>query len=275
MAGAAGAGRDSALLAPLRDSPRSTAILCDVDGTLAPIVADPHAAAVPAAARAVLRGLARRYGLVACVTGRRANQARRMVGLDELVYAGNHGLELLRPGQREPEHDPAIEGRAGAAAAFVARLDWRRLEARGLRLEDKGPIQAIHWRGAVDETVAEGVARDLAELVAEEGLVPHFGRRVLEVRPVREVHKGIAVERLVVEAGARCAMFGGDDRTDLDGFSALRALRDAGRLEAAVCVGVDSDEAPPELVGASDLVVTGTGGYLDLLRELDRPSAPG
>ena len=80
------------LLAPLRESPQRTAVLCDVDGTLAPIAARPDEAAVPDAARAVLEALARRYALVGCVSGRRAAEARAMVGLDSLTYIGNHGL---------------------------------------------------------------------------------------------------------------------------------------------------------------------------------------
>jgi trehalose-phosphatase len=256
------------LLEPLRAHPERAAVLCDIDGTLAPIVDDPHAAAVPDAARAVLRELARRYRLVGCVSGRRASAARRMVGLDELAYAGNHGLELLLPGDREPRLDPALGHRGGAAAGFAARLDWPALESAGLLLEDKGPIQAIHWRRAPDPELAEQRVGELAELAAEEGLVTHLGRMVLELRPTAEVHKGIAVSRLIDQAGASGALFGGDDRTDLDGFTALRELTASGGLEVGICVGVDSAEAPPGLRYQADLVVSGTEGFLELLRGL-------
>jgi trehalose 6-phosphate phosphatase len=259
---------DADALEPLRAEPRRSAILCDIDGTLAPIVEDPEAAAVPAEARDLLATLARRYLLVACVSGRRATAARRLVGLDELTYAGNHGLELLYPGDVEPRLDPAIGGRGAAAAGFVARLDWRELESIGLRLEDKGPIQAIHWRGAADVEMAEQRAREVAELAGEEGLIPHFGRMVLELRPTAEVHKGIAVRALIAGAGASRAMFGGDDRTDLDAFTALRALDGAGELELSVCVGVASDETPAGIADQADVVVSGTDGFLELLRGL-------
>jgi trehalose 6-phosphate phosphatase len=261
------AGPDE-ILEPLRSDPRRSALLCDVDGTLAPIVDNPEGATVPAAARALLAQLAERYLLVACITGRRASEARRMVGLDQLTYAGNHGLELLGPGEVEPSLDPALGHRGAAAAGFVSRLDWPALASVGLRPEDKGPIQAIHWRGAADEAAAEQRARSLAELVEREGLVAHFGRKVLEVRPVAEVHKGAAARRLVERAGAARALFGGDDRTDLDAFRALRALASDGELEGAICVGVASLEGPREIQLEADLVVDGTDGFLDLLREL-------
>ena len=257
-----------AIIEPLRAEPSRSAILCDVDGTLAPIVEDPDAAAVPTQTRAVLGELAGRYLLVACITGRRASAARRMVGLDQLTYAGNHGLELLGPGEASPRLDPALGHRGAAAAGFVGRLDWRRLASLGLRLEDKGPIQAIHWRGAPDEAVAEQRAQGIASLASTEGLVPHFGRRVLEVRPVAEVHKGVAARRLVEDSGVDRAMFAGDDQTDRDAFTALRALERDGSLERAVCIAIASAEGPEELQREADAVVSGPTGFRELLRSL-------
>jgi trehalose 6-phosphate phosphatase len=90
--------RIAQLLAPLRAEPQAAAVLCDIDGTLAPIVPDPEDAAVPEETRQVLREIARRYPVVACVTGRQALEGRWIVGVEELVYSGNHGLELLEPG---------------------------------------------------------------------------------------------------------------------------------------------------------------------------------
>ncbi len=261
-------GTAEAILEPLRAEPGRTAILCDIDGTLAPIAADPEAATVPSAARELLRELARRFRLVACVTGRRASFAREMVGVEELTYAGNHGLELLAPGEPTPRLDPALGGRGEAAAGFVGGLDWPPLERLGLRLEDKGPIQAIHWRRAADPGAAQERAEAIAELARGYDLIPHRGRMVLELRPVAEVDKGVATRRLIEDAGARRALFGGDDATDRDAFAALRDLERAGELETSVCVAVASTEGPPEIQREADLVVSGPGGFLDLLRSL-------
>ncbi len=63
-------------------------------------------------------------------------------------------------------------------------------------------------------------------------------------------------------------MFAGDDRTDLDAFAALRALRAEGALSAAACVGIDSTEAPPQLAREADLMVDGPEAFVDLLRGL-------
>jgi trehalose 6-phosphate phosphatase len=263
------------LLAAIRTDPGSSAILCDIDGTLAPIVSDPEDATVPEETRDVLRALAGQYALVACITGRRAADARWMVGVEELTYSGNHGLELIAPGAAGPELDSAVATGARRARDFVLELDADEVSAAGLRLENKGPIQALHWRGAADEEVAQQGARRIASSAESAGLVPHWGRKVLEIRPVAQIDKGTAVKRLLGEGPADRGLFGGDDRGDLDAFAALRELADAGRLRTAVCVGVVSDEAPPEIRERADAVVDGPGGFLAVLRALSDTATGG
>ena len=265
-AGSDGGATREDLLAPLRAEPARAAILTDVDGTLAPIVARPEQAAVPAEARNALAALSERYGLVGCVSGRRAVEARRLVGVEGIAYSGNHGLELLLPGEQEPRLDPALE-RPDAAASFLTRLDGEALAAAGLRIEDKGPIQALHWRGADDEAGAEALAQEVAERAREAGLHPHWGRKVLELRPLAEVGKDRTV-RALVQPSMTAAVYAGDDTTDLDAFRGLRELRAAGGLRTALCVGVVSPEAPAELAAESDLTVDGPAGWLAILRGL-------
>jgi trehalose-phosphatase len=260
-------------LAPLRDEPGRAAILTDVDGTLAPIVERAEEAAVPAAAREALAALSERYALVGCISGRRAEEARRLVGLDSLAYAGNHGLELLMPGERSPRPDPSIAGRESEAADFLAGIDGDRLHTAGLRQEDKGPIQALHWRGCADEATAESRAHEIANEAGKEGLEPRWGRKVLELRPAGGGGKDGAVASLLAEDGLDRATYAGDDRTDLDAFRRLRQLYEEGRLGTAVCVGVLSAEAPAELAEESDLTVPGLDGWLAILRWLADPDA--
>ena len=257
-----------ASLEPLRSKPEKTAILTDVDGTLAPIVERAEDAAVPAAAREALAALSGRYALVGCISGRRAEEARRLVGLDSLAYAGNHGLELLMPGEESPQPDPSVAGRESEAAEFLAAVDGERFDAVGLRQEDKGPIQALHWRGGGDEARAESRAHEIAIEAGKAGLEPRWGRKVLELRPAGGGGKDGAVASLLADERFDCATYAGDDRTDLDAFQRLRQLREEGRLSTAICVGVLSAEAPAELAEESDLVVTGLDGWLAILEWL-------
>src|SRR5881409_3547618 len=168
------------LLAPLRRDPGHSAILSDIDGTLAPIVTDHADATVPEGTRNLLRGLARRYALVACLSGRRALDARRVVGLDELAYSGNHGFELLLPGDTEVRPDPSLDGHETDVPRFVRGLDRSELDRAGIRTEDKGAIVALHWRGAPNEGAAESLAHEIATEAEWQDLVPHLGRKVLE-----------------------------------------------------------------------------------------------
>jgi trehalose 6-phosphate phosphatase len=257
----------AARLEPLRREPGRAAILTDVDGTLAPIVERAEDAMVPAAAREALGALSERYALVGCISGRQALEARRLVGLDTLAYAGNHGLELLMPGDEAPRPDPSVVGRESEAVDFIAGLGHDP-GGSGLRREDKGPIQALHWRGAEDEAAAESRAREIAREAGRAGLEPRWGRKVLELRPVGGGGKDGAVASLLAEDGVDRATYAGDDRTDLDAFRRLRELEEEGRLGPAVCVGVLSAEAPAELAEESDVTVAGLDGWLEILEWL-------
>jgi len=255
------------LLEPLRSRPGSSAVLTDVDGTLAPIVERAEEAAVPAAAREALAALSERFALVGCISGRRAEDARRLVGLDGIAYAGNHGLELLLPGDDSPRPDPSLDGREQEASEFLAGLDGDLLAA-GLRREDKGPIQALHWRGATDEAGAEARAHEIAPEAGRAGLELRWGRKVLELRPVGGGGKDAAVAALLAAEQIDGAVYAGDDRTDLDAFRRLRELREEGELTTAVCVGILSPEGPPELREQADLTVDGPPAWLRILESL-------
>ena len=241
----------------------------DVDGTLAPIVDRPEDAAVPEETSRVLASLADRYAVVACVTGRRALEARRMVGVADIVYLGNQGFESLRPGEAEPRVDPAAAPSGNRAAQFLDGLDAEKLGRLGIRREDKGPIQVLHWRGAADEAQAEESAQAIAQQARHANLIPLWGRKVLDLRPVAGIDKGTAVHRLLVErAPLDAAIFAGDDRTDLDAFRAMKRLEGTPRLATAVRVGVFTEESPEEIETEADMVVPGTAAVLDVLKAL-------
>jgi trehalose 6-phosphate phosphatase len=258
----------SEAIGPLRAEPSRSGILLDIDGVLAPIVRHADDAHVPEPTRAALIAVARRYGLVACVSGRQATTARRIVSLGSITYVGNHGAELLRGGATEPELDPEVAGWAPKVHEFADRAWTNALQRLRVRAEDKDVIRAFHWRGAPDEDAAEDAVRRVAERAEEAGLVTHWGRKVLEIRPPVELNKGRGVRRLVDEVDLDAALYVGDDTTDLDAFRGLTELVDGGRLETAVRVGVRSEEGPSELAREADVMVDGTDGVRLLLQAL-------
>jgi trehalose 6-phosphate phosphatase len=231
-------------LARLRAAPERAAILLDIDGTLAPIVARPEDAAIPEATREVLRDLVARYALVGAITGRPGALAREFVALDRVQVVGQHGLELVddAEGWRDRLHE------------FDAKVDWP--------VEDKGLGLSYHYRMHEDPESARAILESVAERARAAGLHTRFGRMVLEVLPPLEADKGTAVRALLAPAGLTRALYAGDDTTDLDAFRAVA------ELEVGVRVAVDSREAPPDLRAAADLVVEGPGGLVELLRTL-------
>ena len=228
----------------LAEAPQRAAILLDVDGTLAPIAPRPDGARVPEETRAEVQRLAGTYALVACISGRTGDDARRLVGVDGVRYVGSHGLEL------EPEAGDWVE----RIRSFAAGVDWP--------VEDKGLTVSFHYREAEDEEGALAYLEGVAERARGEGLVPRFGRKVLEIRPPVPAHKGTAVRHLLAAADLERALYAGDDTTDLDAFRALDGL------ELGVRVAVSSDEAPKDLVGGADIVVASPAELVELLRRL-------
>ncbi len=232
------------LVARLSEDPARAAVLLDVDGTLAPIVERPEDARVPDEARRELARLAGRYALVACVSGRPGADVERMLGVPGVAIVGEHGLELA----------PEAGHWADALATFAGSVDWP-VERKPLSL-------TFHFRRVDDEAAARAYLTRVADAAETAGLVPRWGRMVLEIRPPVDAHKGTAVRALVTRAGVSRALYAGDDTTDVD------AVRGLDGLELGVRVAVDSGEAPPDLVAAADLVVDGTDGVLALLRAL-------
>jgi trehalose 6-phosphate phosphatase len=232
------------LLAQLAASPERAAILLDVDGTLAPIVARPEDAGVPPETQAELERLAERYALVACVSGRASADAAATVGVERLVYVGTHGLEL----------EPEAERWAAALHEFAAGVTWP--------AEDKGLSVSFHYRGALDEAAARAELEGVAASARAAGLRARFGRKVLELLPPIEANKGTAIRRLLRERELRRALYAGDDTTDLDAFAALEGL------EVAARIAVASAEGPAELRKAADLVVADPPALLQILGEL-------
>jgi trehalose 6-phosphate phosphatase len=238
----------SVRLVRFRSEPERAAVFLDVDGTLAPIVERPEDAAVPDETRKEVERLAGRYALVACISGRPAGDARRIVGLDNVEYVGVHGLES-HPGV--PEYSPQLE-------KLIETVDWP------WRVETKaGVTAAFHYREVEEEEAREAVDR-VVQTAEELGLAAQRGRKVVEVRPPIDVDKGTAARTLLADRGLDRALYAGDDTTDLDAFRGL----DEAELDVAVKVAVGSPEMNPRLLTEADFVVDGPGELLFLLRTL-------
>ena len=188
---------------------RSRALLAfDFDGTLAPIVADRHAAAMRGETRALFRAAALLYPC-AVISGRtRADVAARVDGVPLVAVVGCHGAE--------PGFGPLDRALVRRAASWLPELEAGLRGCEGVEIEDKRFGIAIHYRMARSWPDAE--RRALAAASALAGATVFRGRAVVNVLPQEALTKGDAIASLCERLGARAAVYVGDDRTDEDAF---------------------------------------------------------
>jgi trehalose 6-phosphate phosphatase len=252
-------------LAALLRVPRRALIAVDYDGTLSPIVSDPMAAGPHPAAIPAMRALARLAGTLAVITGRPAQEAVKVGGLDQipgLIVLGNYGRQRWEAGRlTAPPAPPGValareELPAVLAAAGAPEGTWS---------EDKGDALAVHTRlTAEPERALELLRAPLAGLADRAGLAVQPGRLVIELRPPGG-DKGTALKKLRAERGSLAVMYCGDDLGDIPAFEAVAELRAEGIPGLAVCSGSVEVTA---LAALADLVVDGPDGVAALLGAL-------
>jgi alpha,alpha-trehalase len=234
------------IAALLADKP--IAVLLDYDGTLTPIVDNPANAVLAEEMRAAVRELARRAP-VAVISGRDLEDVGRLVGIKSVVYAGSHGFDMRFPGGRRLEHARGAEYLPALDAA-EQELRTRLRNVPGARVERKKFAIAAHYRRAQESDVPaiEAALDDVLRQHAE--LRKTSGKKVFELRPAAQWHKGSAVLWLLRELGLNDGLpvYIGDDETDEDAFAALRgrgitiAVRESPRPTAARYTLRDSAE---------------------------------
>ena len=251
----------------LRHTPAG--LVTDIDGTISAIAPTPAEAVVTADVRESLRRLSERLAVVTVISGRAAAAGEAMVGVPDLIYVGNHGMERCHRGLPSA-HPVAVASMDAVAAA----LDEIAVAARagghdaGMIVENKGLSGTVHYRLAPEPEAARAALLPLAVAAADRhGLVVTEGRLIVELRPNVVVNKGTAIVDLAAEHSLRGIVFLGDDLTDVDGFVALRKLREAGQVRT-LCVGVLSDETPQQVVETIDIGVRGVGASAMLLAAL-------
>ena len=206
----------------LRAAPEILLFL-DFDGTLAPIVEDPSLASMPAATRQALARLASdpRFSL-AIISGRALSDLRLRVDLENLIYAGNHGLEISGNGVEFIE--PTAAEHLKALGELSRHLRARLHDIPGVEVENKILSASVHFRRAPAGSLPE-IRQIVNDAVIFDGNPFHVteGRKVLEIRPSVDWDKGMAV-RWIQQSSAHphaLPIYIGDDSTDEDAFLAL------------------------------------------------------
>ncbi len=211
---------------------RTPVLFLDYDGTLTPIVARPELAVLDEAGRAVLHHVADTLP-TAVVSGRDRADVEKLVGLDNIIYAGSHGFDIRLPDGRVL--DSGLDQDALAHLEQARRRLVKDLGAiAGAQVEPKRFTVAAHYRHVAEQDLPafEGVIDDVL------ATVPHLrrkaGKKVVEIQPDYDWDKGRAVlwlrETLGLDAPDQVPLFLGDDITDEDAFAALQTVGGFGIL---------------------------------------------
>jgi trehalose-phosphatase len=201
-------------------------LLLDYDGTLTPIVSRPEQALLSSDNRGKLSALAKKSAFsLGIISGRPLPELKTMVGIAGIYYAGNHGLEIEGPGLKliNPMAQAAKAEMKDLAGQFSARLGG----IEGTIVEDKGLSLSIHYRLVKQDEVdtAAEIFQQITSPWLQKGKIRiTSGKKVWEVRPPIDWHKGKAVETITKEIKAThdgeqlLTIYLGDDTTDEDAF---------------------------------------------------------
>lgn len=245
------------LLAPFVDDPSKAGIITDFDGVCAEIVPEPDDAVAVDGVTEALVALAKRFALVAAVSGRPVSFLERHLPRS-VVMVGLYGLEVRRRGRR---HDLAGGGAWREVVADTATAASAR-GPEGMRVENKGLSLTLHYREHPE--LADAVHEWAAAAATRSGLKARPAKMSVELHPPVTADKGTAIEGLV--DGLRAVLYAGDDVGDLPGFDALDRLAERGL--STVRIGVRSDEAPQELLDRADLVLDGPTEWVAFCQDL-------
>jgi trehalose-phosphatase len=205
-------------------------LFLDYDGTLTPIVESPADAVIPRQTKELLRRLSKNPQVkLSIVSGRALKNVKGIVGIKDIIYVGNHGLEIEGPKIR---FESPVSPRLSATITEIKEELSEKLSAiKGAFVEDKGLTLSVHYR-LVHKKLAP-----LVKTIVHETLILHVvkniikikpGKKVLEIRPPVEWDKGkvalwLLVRQLaILEDKNVLPIYVGDDLTDEDAFKALR-----------------------------------------------------
>ena len=215
-------------------------LLSDYDGTLTPIVERPEDADLPKETCLLLRELGHQHRYTfGIISGRAIGDLKERVGLEDVVYAGNHGLEIEGPNLRFVH--AAAKELAKNLPPLCHSLKQSLETMAGVLVEDKGLTLSVHFRTTPPDQVPQ-LIRKVEEIVSiprSTGLVRVTGgKKVFEIRPAVDWNKGKAIEAVLANdkhtdpEHSPLVIFMGDDLTDEDGFAAAKQAGGIGVLIA-------------------------------------------
>jgi trehalose-phosphatase len=160
---------------------------------------------------------------ICIASGRSLAEIKRMVGLKNLLYVGNHGLEIEEiDGVNTLPQAPRLKRRI---KSICDRLKTFSQRFPGFWVENKGLTASLHYR-LVPLRLSEKLTEEISAWLKDNasGLRVTQGRKVWELRPQTNRDKGWAVEHISgrFQVPEKLEIYAGDDRTDWDAFKIIR-----------------------------------------------------
>jgi len=203
-----------AQLSTLRNFVHERVLLAfDFDGTLAPIVRNPAAAAIRARTSALLAKVAGLYPCVVISGRSRADVREKVAAIPLRAVVGNHGMEPSR----------SLRGARWLTTLWHAQLASILPRIPGVVIEDKGVSLAVHYRQARARAAVRRQVLIAAANLDNSRIVE--GKMVVNVLPAGAPDKGTALTTLCKRLRCKSAIFVGDDDNDEDVFALVRQGR--------------------------------------------------
>ena len=201
-------------------------IFLDFDGTLSPIARTPDSAVLPGSTKKIINELSRSSKVkLAVISGRKLSDIKTVVGINKIIYAGNHGMEIEGKGIKRIVKVP----KWFTAEKRKIRTDIRSKMhgIKGILIEDKGYTLALHYRltkRTERDKIKKYFNRVAAPFLVNGRIKIRKGKMLYEVRPNIKWDKGKAVKWLMKGSSMKNTLpiYIGDDETDKDAFKALK-----------------------------------------------------
>ena len=205
-------------------------LFIDYDGTLTPIVKYPDKAVIPEDMRNILRDLSTKRGYsIGIISGRALKDIKRMVGLERIIYVGNHGLEI--EGSKIKFESQISSQLFSIIRNLKEELTNKLSKIKGIFVEDKDVTLSVHYRLATRSSYL--LAKKIIEEVIQPFLVRNkikvsYGKKVIEIKPPVQWNKGrvvawlLARQTFILGDHPIMPIYLGDDVTDEDAFGMLK-----------------------------------------------------
>ncbi|XP_053672902.1 uncharacterized protein LOC128723208 [Anopheles nili] len=206
------------------------ALLLDYDGTLAELTSHPNLTQMSDEMREALRNIASSgKAFVAVISGRDVDGVKEKIGINDIIYSGNHGLEVLYPnGTRHNQGIPKeVEDN------FQKMIDHleREVVHHGSWVENKRVSITFHFREITDQKYVPEMAARAKEIIESYGYRANPAHASVEGKPPIQWNKGLAAEYILGTSfdpnwRQRKVLFAGDDTTDED---VMKMIKGTGR----------------------------------------------